>query len=380
MLGLREAIEARRKDEEESNPFLVFGQQMARAPRPAYSGGGFWENFAAQAVPGLLGSLSTYWGKQQVSDQSKELAAKLLPILQQGESEHTFDKLMAVDPDLAMTYQLAKNDRDEDRASKEWEWAKQFEVGGGKEELDAKTALEEAKLRAMGESNSIAREANQIQKAAAAAEAQRKIDTELFKMYGDANRNLASNKITQELETAKMLRAQLNSMAKNWDPSQGQEAFIAIGKMFAKLISSEQVSEGDAAMIASSAGFEGDVTRMINHLSKGGASDPVLLGKLITASNSLISGKQQAYNDFLNKERTQLGRISHLVSGFDPSNVGTFADIEKIGFAPSLRQAVFERTGKDPGGADPMVVVVNKRTGAKALVSRSKIEGRAAGG
>jgi len=380
MLGLREAIEARRKEEEVSNPFLVFGQQMARAPRPAYSGGGFWENFAAQAVPGLLGSLSTYWGKQQVSDQSKELAAKLLPILQQGESEHTFDKLMAVDPDLAMTYQLAKNDRDEDRASKAWEWAKQFEVGGGKEELLAKTKIEEDKLRAMGESNSIAREANQIQKAAAAAEAQRKIDADLFKMYTDANRNLASNKITQELETAKMLRAQLDSMAKNWDPSQGQEAFIAIGKMFAKLISSEQVSEGDAAMIASSAGFEGDVTRMINHLSKGGASDPVLLGKLITASNSLIAGKQQAYNDYLSKERAQLGRVSHLVEGFDPNKVGTLADIEKIGFAPSLRRAVFQRTGKDPGGVDPMVAVVNKRTGETDLVLRSKLEGGAAGG
>ena len=380
MLGLREAIEARRKEEEVSNPFLVFGQQMARAPRPAYSGGGFWENFAAQAVPGLLGSLSTYWGKQQVSEQSKELAAKLLPILQQGESEHTFDKLMAVDPDLAMTYQLAKNDRDEDRASKAWEWAKQFEVGGGKEELLAKTKIEEDKLRAMGESNSIAREANQIQKAAAAAEAQRKIDADLFKMYTDANRNLASNKITQELETAKMLRAQLDSMAKNWDPSQGQEAFIAIGKMFAKLISSEQVSEGDAAMIASSAGFEGDVTRMINHLSKGGASDPVLLGKLITASNSLIAGKQQAYNDYLSKERAQLGRVSHLVEGFDPNKVGTLADIEKIGFAPSLRRAVFQRTGKDPGGVDPMVAVVNKRTGETDLVLRSKLEGGAAGG
>jgi hypothetical protein len=380
MLGLREAIEARRKEEEVSNPFLVFGQQMAKAPRPAYSGGGFWENFAAQAVPGLLGSLSTYWGKQQVSEQSKELAAKLLPILQQGESEHTFDKLMAVDPDLAMTYQLAKNDRDEDRASKAWEWAKQFEVGGGKEELDAKIEFEKAKIAEMQDANSIASAANQIKLQEAQTDAQRKIDADLFKMYTDANRNLASNKITQELETAKMLRAQLDSMAKNWDPSQGQEAFIAIGKMFAKLISSEQVSEGDAAMIASSAGFEGDVTRMINHLSKGGASDPVLLGKLITASNSLIAGKQQAYNDYLTKERELLGRVSHLVEGFDPNKVGAEADIEKIGFGPSLRRAFFKRTGKDPGGVDPMVAVVNKRTGETDLVLRSKLEGRAAGG
>lgn len=384
---LLSGIQQQQTLERSQNPFLVFGQQMQRAPRPAYRGGGFWENFAAQAAPGLLGAVSSYIGQQQVSDRSRELAEQLLPILQMKDKSQQIGQLAAVNPDLAVQMQVANQAQEQERANKLWELKQTWEHGGGKAQLDSlndyRAVQEEigrGNLRVSQGNLAATKQANQIAAAAAAQEQMR----DMFDKYVDMDADIEKSEPVKQWFKAKEYTSALKGLVEGYDPESDGGVFAeAAGKIFARVLSPEATNDSDREVIARAAGFGGQMANFSNWLLEKGQQDPSIYLQLIPVAQNIANAKRENMNNHILGRRQQLDQYKRLYPGFDPRKVGRTDNTPySINVPDALAQAVANRrkttlraTTQRPDNIEAYEQLQHPVTGAIKYVPKTNYRG-----
>ena len=301
---------------DQPNYLTQSGQAMSMRGAPIQVGGGFWNNLAAQLVPGLLGAGMSYLGQQQDRGAEDALlaAAKLenpqaiAASLEASGYKDTAAKVLfaaQAEQKAAQAAYAAKLQGYEDEYKYSIEPKHKLDM----EKYNAQQKKIDSRA---GAKNSTMLEAARIAAGAEGEKAIRQAELQFIKEGNQLPAVMLVNK------TAPMVQSldNLASEAEKRGYATGQEAITAYNQA-GRASSDEALSETNIRALMASEGFQGEIEQFIGWAANKGRVSPSLIRAMSDAAKKTQAGRELEAENQIKTLAEQYGTITNAPQKFE---------------------------------------------------------------
>ena len=300
---------------DQPNQLMQAGQQMMVRGAPIYAGGGFWQNLAAQVVPGLLGAGISYLG----TSQQRAAEDDLLTAANAKTPQEMADLLVATGrKGLAAKVLFAAQEQEALARAEQAKLQQKVDYESWKmgEEFKGKQILEAMKGARIG-ANSAANRANALEVARITSGAEvEKLNRQAELQFIDKGANLPGVKLVNE--TAPYVQS-LENIAKAGEERgyvTGAEAITAWNQA-GRASSPEALNNFNVYQMMRAEGFQGEIDQFVGWAANQGRISPTIIRALAEAAKQTQKGREYEADQQIATLAGQYGTITKVPERFE---------------------------------------------------------------